>query len=171
MLIDQNTTVQVITTTQIISYSLVSVIIGSIFTIAGIWLKSCFDAKENKKTRFFEARIKAYAGLIGHLNNSFAKYNFSLQNKSLEDKLNSLTQYSVSLDYKLADALLLSSEKVKDKLNTYKQKIFELQGHIVSDHHNIKLQDNFKSRIEEAMNIHILAKEIINMIRKELEIK
>ena len=171
MAIDQNTTVQVITTTQIVGMSVGSVAAGSIITLFGIWLKSHFEAKENKKSRIFEARRKAYAGLIGHLNNSFAKYNFSLKNKSLEVKLNDLTEYSVSIDYELADALLLSSETVKDKLETYKQKIFLLQGHILGDHHNLELPSTFQNRAQESMKIHELAKEIIELIRTELGVK
>ncbi|MCK5320924.1 hypothetical protein KAJ61_06080 [Candidatus Parcubacteria bacterium] len=171
MEIDQNTTVQVITTTRIISYGLISAIAGSIFTLLGICVKSYFEARENKKIRFFEARKKAYASLMGHLNNSFAKYNFSPKNKSLEDKLNALTQYSVNIDYELADALLFSSRKVKNKLEIYKQKILKLKGNVLSDHHNIKLPETFQIRDQEITAIQNLSKEIIDMLRQELEIK
>ncbi len=171
MEIDQNTTVQVITTTRIISYGLISAIVGSVFTLVGICVKSYFEVKENKKARFFEARTKAYADLIGHLNNCFAKYNFSVKDKNLEEKLDKLTKYSTNLDYELSAALLFSSKEVKEKLEIYKQKIFELKGNILSDHHNVKLQESFQNRIQEVMDIHKLAKEITDMIRTELEVK
>jgi len=171
MEIDQNTTVQVITTTRIISYGLVSAIVGSIFTIVGICLKSYFEAKENKKTRFFEARKKAFAGLIGHLNNNFAKYNFSLNKKDSEANINALIQFSVNIDYEFADALLFGSNQLKNKLEIYKQKRFELQGNVLSDRQNVKLLDTFQTRIQEVAEINKLAKKITDMLRIELEIK
>ena len=59
MEIDQDTTVQVITTTQIIGIGGVSAIAGSLITLFDIWLKSILESKENKKTRLFEARKKS----------------------------------------------------------------------------------------------------------------
>lgn len=171
MPIDQNTTVQVITNTQIIGIGGVSAMVGSVVTLVGIWLKSYFEAKENKKMRIFEARTKAYAGLIGHLNNSFAKYNFSVKDKTLEEKLNELAKYSANMDYELSAALLFSSKAVKEKLEIYKQKIFELKGNIVSDHHQITLDKNFNTRIQETGEIWNIAAEIIKMIRLELGVE
>lgn len=168
MPIDQNTTVQVITTTQIMGIGGVSAIAGSVFTIVGICLKSYFEAKENKKTRISEARAKAYSGLNGHFSNMFAKYNFAPKDKDLEVLLDELGKYSVNIDYELADALLFSSKAVKDKLEIYKQKIFLLKGNTLSDYHNIKLPDTYQTRIKEGMEIHGLAKEITDAMRKEL---
>ena len=171
MEIGQNTTLQVITTTQIIGISGASAIAGSLITLFGIWLKSFLESKENKKIRLFEARRNAYAGLIGHLNNSFAKYDIFVKNYEPETILESITKYSISLDYELADALLLSSNLVKEKIEEYKQKIFSLRGGILSDANSQNLQNTFQNRIQEAIKIQELAKELINMIRSELEIK
>ncbi len=171
MEICQDATVQVITTTQIIGISGASAIAGSLITLFGIWLQSFLESKENKKIRLFEARIKTYAGLIGHLNNSFAKYDIPVKDYEPETILESITKYSTNLDYEIADALLLSSNSVKEKFEEYKQKIFSLKGGILSDAHSQNLQNTFQSRIQEATKIHELAKELINMMRSELEIK
>jgi len=171
MLIDQNTSVQVITTTQIIGIGGVSAIAGSFFTLAGIGLKSFFEAKENKKTRLFEARKNAYSKLMGHLNNSFAKYEFTVTDHDSKTILDSLTAYSVNLDYEFADALLFSSDKVKSKIEEYKNKIYLLKSAILVDKHKQKLQETFSKRVEETQQIFDVAEELIKMMRKELEIK
>ena len=71
---------------------------------------------------------KAYSGLIGHLNNSFAKYEFKVENYEPETILESLTKYSTNLDYEFADAILFSSETVKNKIEEYKQNILSFKG-------------------------------------------
>ncbi len=171
MPIDQNTTVQVITTTQIIGIGGVSAIAGSFFTLAGIGLKSFFEAKENKKTRLFEARKNAYSKLIGHLNNSFAKYEFTVANYDPETILKSLTAYSINLDYEFAEALLFSSNKVMLKIEEYRKKIYSLKSAVLADAHEQKLQVTFHKRVEESQQTHNVAKELIKMMREELEIK
>ena len=135
-----STTVQVITTNQIIGIGSTSAIAGSLFTLLGIYLKSWFESKENKKNRLFEARKNAYSGLIGHLNNTFAKYNFKIDNNNPEILLKKISDYSINIDYEFADALLFSSKNLKEKIEKYKTKVFNNKGQILSDWNKKELE-------------------------------
>lgn len=171
MEIDQNTTIHVITTTQIIGMSGASVLVGSLVTLFGIYLKSFLESKENKKSRLFEAKRKAYAGLIGQLNNAFAKYDIPVENYNPETILKSLTEYSKNLDYEFSDAILLSDTSVRSKIEEYKRKILSLKSAVLNDANEQILPKTFQDRIAESQKVHDVSKELINMMRKELNIK
>lgn len=171
MPIEQEATLQVITTTQIISISGLSAIAGSAVTLVGIFLKSFLEKKENEKIRLFEIRKNVYSELIGHLYTSFDNYKINPDNYEPETLLKSLTKYTTRLNYEFAKPLLFSSTSVKTNLEKYKEKIYGLQSALVGDMFDGSLEDRFQKRLDESRNILKFAQELISLIREELGIK
>lgn len=192
MPIEQNTTTHIITNTQILMSSGLSVIVGSLITLCGVFLKSYLDNKEseksrkfeeneNKKKRLFEAKIKAYSGVIGQF-----EINFSMLYEKY-DNFEFLFKKHDEIICLLSDVLLVCNENLKNEIDSYVGEILNVtgfaesnkivlrqEGEKISKEKSIDLNNQTKERKMYRKHIHDTIKiiekgeKIIQLLREDL---
>ena len=134
-------------TTQLLSY-LSALGAGGLI---GIVVKAILDRGKQKKKMLFDARIKAYAGITGRINNHFLESDIDRKSEALRfSQINSL----------LSEAYLLSSQKLKVLLDKYVKEINEF--------HNLLRDEKEKESKEKLSGLAKLATKINDQMRKDL---
>lgn len=124
-------------------------------TVIGSAIQAYFSSRMQKKKLLFEARAKAYQGMLGKLYNLFAP----------ESIAKNWPEYEIEINNSLSEAFLLGSKKLIILLADFKCDILELLSL-----HNSKTDDKAKEKFQTLKNSSIVNK-IHEQMRNDLFVK
>ena len=127
--------------------------------ILGIIIKFYFDSKVSQKKLLFEARSKAYSGLMGRMLNHFCEPDLSTLPEPIRE---------ARINHLLSEVFLLGSKKLVELMGEYQIALFKF-------HRDLHEVDKKKKDETKATELHAdlikLSLVISELMRKDLNIK